>query len=91
VNAAQKRRDSKGSPFLYEFCLICLGGNGVGLSERWGRKQGEGGSPIFFENFFLPRNWYSIARKKRVYIRIEKDSICLTGGFPFYVKTQIVY
>ena len=42
----------------------------------------------FFENFFLPRNWYSIARKKRVYIRIEKDSICLTGGFPFYVKNS---
>ena len=39
---------------------------------------------LFFENIFLPRNWYSIARKKRVYIGIGKYSICLTGAVSFY-------
>ena len=39
---------------------------------------------LFSENIFLPENWFSIARKKRVYIRIGMDSICLTGTVPFY-------
>lgn len=28
ANVAQKCRDSKGVPFLYGFCLICLSGSG---------------------------------------------------------------